>query len=468
MVFSKTRSLVLLAAVALALFAVASAQEAPLHPTEHHDNPEAGQHKGFFPLSNRETIGLGLSAFFLMIAAGGGIGGGGILVPVYILVMGMPLKVAVPMASITIFGGAISNFYLNFTKRHPFADRPLIDWDLILMMEPLTIAGALVGSFMNIVLPAWVISVMLVILLTMTGLRSMQKGIKVYNKESKEIALAANNPSEPAKNGYGAVPNSDDFSSQVNENGLQGGEGKSDLERVLEEEAQVPYKKIAVIVTIFTCVSTLTLLKGGNGFNPLSVDCGTGLYWLLTIAILPVVLAVNVWARGNLVRRFHLKEAIGYEYAEGDVQWNERATIIYPSICAIAGLAAGLFGIGGGIVKGPLMLEMNVLPAVASASSATMILFTTGAASLSYYLFGSLNADYGVVLFGIGLVCTLIGQIVINALVRRYKRSSYIIFSISAVVLASAFCMGLQSSGAIIDYLQGHAAESRSLCGVAA
>ena len=34
----------------------------------------------------------------------------------------------------------------------------------------------------------------------------------------------------------------------------------------------------------------------------------------------------------------------------------------------------GMFGVGGGIVKGPLMLEMGVLPDVAAATSATMIM----------------------------------------------------------------------------------------------
>lgn len=38
-------------------------------------------------------------------------------------------------------------------RRHPSADRPLVDWDLILIMEPLTIGGALAGSFLNKVRP---------------------------------------------------------------------------------------------------------------------------------------------------------------------------------------------------------------------------------------------------------------------------------------------------------------------------
>ena len=33
--------------------------------------------------------------------------------------------------------------------RHPLADRPLLDWTLILVMEPTTIVGAVLGAFIN-------------------------------------------------------------------------------------------------------------------------------------------------------------------------------------------------------------------------------------------------------------------------------------------------------------------------------
>ncbi len=49
-------------------------------------------HKSLFPLSTSDRIGFSLAIFGLMIAAGGGIGGGGILVPIYILVMGFSPK----------------------------------------------------------------------------------------------------------------------------------------------------------------------------------------------------------------------------------------------------------------------------------------------------------------------------------------------------------------------------------------
>lgn len=63
--------------------------------------------------------------------------------------------------------------------------------------------------------------------------------------------------------------------------------------------------------------------------------------------------------REYLVQRWRLKARLNYRYGEGDVEWNPKNTLRYPAVCFFAGFFAGLFGVGGGIVKGPLMLEMG-------------------------------------------------------------------------------------------------------------
>ncbi len=63
--------------------------------------------------------------------------------------------------------------------------------------------------------------------------------------------------------------------------------------------------------------------------------------------------------RDYLVERWRLKARLNYRYGEGDVEWNPQNTLRYPAVCFFAGFFAGLFGVGGGIVKGPLMLEMG-------------------------------------------------------------------------------------------------------------
>lgn len=106
----------------------------------------AHRHKDLFPLNSNDIWGTFFVTIGLLIAASGGIGGGGILVPLLILVYGFSPKFAIPLSNFTIVGSSITNMLLNLPKRHPYANRPLVDWDLILVMEPLTMAGA-VGIF---------------------------------------------------------------------------------------------------------------------------------------------------------------------------------------------------------------------------------------------------------------------------------------------------------------------------------
>jgi hypothetical protein len=54
--------------------------------------------------------------------------------------------------------------------------------------------------------------------------------------------------------------------------------------------------------------------------------------------------------------------SFSYEFVEGDVHWDARATLLYPFLCTGAGILAGLFGVGGGMIKGPLVLEMGLTP----------------------------------------------------------------------------------------------------------
>jgi hypothetical protein len=103
---------------------------------------------------------------------------------------------------------------------------------------------------------------------------------------------------------------------------------------------------ILVLVTLFFVVFVITLLKGAKGFSPLGIECGSFGFWMANAMILVASAFVTFLARFWLVRRYELKNRVGYEYVEGDILWDSQATIIYPSICALAGLAAGLFGIG--------------------------------------------------------------------------------------------------------------------------
>ena len=62
-------------------------------------------------------------------------------------------------------------------------------------------------------------------------------------------------------------------------------------------------------------------------------------------------------------------------------------------------------------LQGPLMLEMGVLPDVAAATSATMILFTSAAAAVVFLSFGGVPPAYAGLAFTVGLLSTAAGQV---------------------------------------------------------
>ena len=100
---------------------------------------EAEEVPNLFPFRWQDWIGFACTVIGLMLAAGGGIGGGGILLPIYILIFGFPVKHAIPLASSTVWGGAVANNILNCRKRHPEnSSASCIDWDLLLQLEPMT------------------------------------------------------------------------------------------------------------------------------------------------------------------------------------------------------------------------------------------------------------------------------------------------------------------------------------------
>lgn len=242
-------------------------------------------------------------------------------------------------------------------------------------------------------------------------------------------------------------------------------EHSDELQELLAEESKTPTDKVMLVSVMIGMVMVLNLLKGGGSSfpSPLGITCNSGGYWFLTIAVFVWILSFSVYMRQLLIDKWRLKSRLRYKYIEGDIEWSPVNTLVYPLICFFAGLFAGLFGIGGGIVKGPLMLYMGVHPLVASATTAVMIMFTSVAGTTMYIAFGTLQWDYGIFLFVLGLLATVIGQFGVSYLVQKYNRVSLVSLSIGAVVALSTILMAIQSIFSLID--AENRPEKSSLCG---
>ena len=130
-----------------------------------------------------DLLGSALAFVTVVCASTGGLGGGGLLVPLYMLVLHLG-RFAIPLSNATIFGASIANVLLNWRRRHPEADRPLIAFDVALMLEPITLAGTVVGVTLNAIFPQWLVTILLVVLLGVTARKTLSKAISTYRKET--------------------------------------------------------------------------------------------------------------------------------------------------------------------------------------------------------------------------------------------------------------------------------------------
>ena len=129
-----------------------------------------------FSVEYRLEVQVGFDNVCGVVVAGGGLGGGGIFIPLYVLVIGMQTKQAVPVSQATIFGGSIVNMIFNVPQSHPLrSNHPLIDYMAIVMFTPSLLAGTTIGVVLNIIFPSWLITATLVVTLVYASIRTTRK-----------------------------------------------------------------------------------------------------------------------------------------------------------------------------------------------------------------------------------------------------------------------------------------------------
>jgi uncharacterized membrane protein YfcA len=306
-------------------------------------------HKKLFPLHKSDHWGFGLAAVSLLIAASGGIGGGGMLIPIYVIILGFPPRHAIPLSNVTVFGGAIANTLANRRKRHPLADRPLVDWDLMVMMEPMTIGGALVGAIINKVVSEVILTILLVALLACTAWTTLKKAVQMYKKENELERMATISTAKDIEEAQGLLQGKHMAqSSELSYSTMSVQEISTcqELKQVINNERKAPVQNVALLTGMFAVVLLVNLLKGGGAFkSPVGVQCGSTAFWLANLFLLFFIITVSLYAREILLEKTRRKAACQYTYVEGDIKWDERATLVYPTISCAAGFFAGMFGV---------------------------------------------------------------------------------------------------------------------------
>ena len=220
-----------------------------------------------------------------------------------------------------------------------------------------------------------------------------------------------------------------------------------------------------VLLRTWLAVMGLSLLKGGHGApSLLGVKCGTAGYWGVVALNVPVLGMLTALAAWSLITRHERKLKMGYRYVEGDVQWDGSKVRQYPGIVVVGSIAAGLLGVGGGMILGPIFNELDFLPQVSSATSTLMVFFMSSANVGQFLVLGMLDAEYALFYGSVGVCGALVGTKGAKALIDRTGRASFVLFFLATILLGSGVLMLASGAPAIMKSgLTGF----RPLCGLA-
>jgi hypothetical protein len=171
-----------------------------------------------------------------------------------------------------------------------------------------------------------------------------------------------------------------------------------------------------------------------------------GAYWAWTFAPVPVLGAamysIAVWLHALHGERV----SAGYAYLGTDIQFSRDQLLKFPVTALNAGLAAGLLGIGGGMVIGPLFIDIGMQPQVGTSSCAYMILWTAMSGVVQYYYAGKLGWQFTAFFAAVGFVSGQIGQNGVQHMLKRSGRPSLVVLLLGGIIGLACVVMTLSTA----------------------
>eukprot|EP00747_Dinoflagellata_sp_TGD_P024736 gnl/TRDRNA2_/TRDRNA2_130756_c0_seq1.p1 gnl/TRDRNA2_/TRDRNA2_130756_c0~~gnl/TRDRNA2_/TRDRNA2_130756_c0_seq1.p1 ORF type:complete len:558 (-),score=123.77 gnl/TRDRNA2_/TRDRNA2_130756_c0_seq1:117-1790(-) len=377
----------------------------------------------------REIVGTILIVFTALMSAAAGMGGGGVYVPLLLLLMGLSTKEAVPLSQCMILGGACVNILMFCGERHPkFPQRSRIDYDVIMMLNPGLAAGVTIGVICHIISPQWIIICTLVVTLVIALQKSLTKGMQQWKKESDALAKAqasASSSSSQGGSGGGAVAQPQ----------IKGVDFATFRELAVHNQ-----RSMALIIGLWAALCVLNVFK--------APQCSL-LYWIQITGMMIICLGFTF-----VGAKIMSGQSSAENQQEGVLQWTATNLWLYPVLSLVAGFLGGFLGIGGGIIMGPMLIELGMTNEANQATTATFVFLSSSLATIQFIVLGKIMPHY-VVWFTVWVIlATFVGQTLIDWALKKWQRSSLIVLSIAGIIAGSLVMMSIVGCMDIIHDIQ--------------
>lgn len=396
-------------------------------------------HKDIFPMPTFEIVGTILIMIVTGFSNAAGSGGSTLTTLLLLIFFQYTENRAVMIAYALVFGGALGNFVNTGFKINPKTGRPFINYDVILACMPSMIFGSSIGVVLNRMAAPVIITVGLVIVMYLSvG--------KIYHKAKKEYKEEALKRKEKADQS----PNSDDSpparrfpknpKTFHDEEEMLISEGWQSILR--EEYTAIPKTKMAIIIVLLISSMALAIIKGSKKVDSiLGIQyCSSGYWGVFAAGLLSCV--VFSFMNRRLVRKvIRLKKLYNMEKEEGDFNITDESITKLSTASVIAGILAGLLGMGGGTVMGPVLLSMDANIENVVATSGFFVVQTSFMTLFQSALYGDTPIMELLFFLGISFIGSYGISFVIKSLIKWYKRPSIALFILLSINMIGLVAM---------------------------
>ncbi|GAV64473.1 LOW QUALITY PROTEIN: TauE domain-containing protein, partial [Cephalotus follicularis] len=372
----------------------------------------------------RIVMGSLIGFFGAACGSAGGAGGGGIFVSMLSLIIGFDAKSAAAMSKCMVTGITVAAAYYNIKLRHPTLERPIIDYDLALLFQPMLVLGISLGVTCSVLFAEWMVSVLLIILLFVISTMSFLKGVDTWKKETikiKELVMKRSNWNVKLKTSKITV--------KQKPKNLKG--QRIYLYNQVSIIENVNWKDLGLLVSVWIAILALQIAKN------YTTTCSV-LYCVLVFLQIPVTVGVSGYEAYRLLKGRRKIASMGEAVAD----WRVPQLVFYCFCGLMAGVLGGLLGLGGGSILSPLFLEMGIPPLVSAATASLAMLFSATLSVIEFYLLKRFPVPYALYLFGVATIAAFVTQHGVRRLIDMLGRASIIIFALTFTIFVSALLLG--------------------------
>ena len=155
----------------------------------------------------------------------------------------------------------------------------------------------------------------------------------------------------------------------------------------------------------------IKLFRGPGGGKESMIGlqtCETWAWIALSIHVLVAVL-LTTFAAHLANKDYRKKKELGYNFTKGDQEFSTHVIVKLVSAAFLVAIFASLAGLGPGIVFNSMLVQLDMHPAVASATGMYCTMLATLASTLIVLSNDGLNIPYAGLLIAVTLVGTLPG-----------------------------------------------------------